>query len=94
MNGPLLKKWRKDSGLSRAQIAKELGVSERTVESWEQEKSQITDRTKTQLEALRAEKDILAIPLTPELKKKLRTMAKERGVDPAVWAQELLEKFL
>jgi len=38
--------------------------------------------------------DILKIPVSPELREKLNRLAKERGVDPGVWAQEILSKIL
>jgi hypothetical protein len=38
--------------------------------------------------------DILRIPIPVEVKEKLERLAKERGVDPALWVLELIRAAL
>lgn len=93
MKGEDLKTWRLSIGLTRAQVAKELGVSARTVEAWEQS-SKITPRSAAQIEGLQQRLDVLRIPIDDELRKKLREIALRKGVTPEEWATDLLKKVL
>ena len=89
---------RKEVGLSREALARHLApeykVSFRTIESWEQGIRPIPDTWATILKSALLHQDVLKIPLSPELRKKLVTRAKESGKDPAVWAVELLKSAL
>ena len=90
-----LKQWRAKAGLSRAELGAKLKVSARTVEAWEQTARQrpIPPREIERLHDLMRQ-DVLNVPTTPELRAKLNKLAKERGLDPAQWAAELLAAAL
>lgn len=93
MTAKQLKDWRERAGFTRAELAARLGTSHRNVESWEQDRRAIPPLAQKALEDLMRQ-DILKIPVSPELREKLNKLAKERGVDPALWAQEILSKIL
>ena len=90
-----LKHWREKAGLTRAEVGAKLKVSARTVEAWEQTARHrpIPPREIDRLHNLMRQ-DVLNVPTTPELRAKLNKLAKDRGLDPAQWAAELLAAAL
>ncbi len=90
-----LKTWRDKVGLTRAELGAKLKVSARTVEAWEQVSRDraIPAREVERIQDLMRQ-DVLRIPTSPEFRAKLERMAKERGVDPVQWAEELLKAAL
>jgi ribosome-binding protein aMBF1 (putative translation factor) len=87
-----LKLWR-ESIMSRATLGQKLKTSPRTIEAWEQGRRPIPDREADRIMNLMVQ-DTLKIPLPVEVKEKLERLAKERGVDPANWALELIRAAL
>ena len=92
MNAQELKIWREPI-MSRATLGKKLKVSARTVEAWEQGRRPIPEREADRIRDLMIQ-DILKIPLPLDLKEKLERLSKEKKVDPAVWALQLIRSAL
>jgi len=79
--------------MSRATLGQKLKTSPRTIEAWEQGRRPIPEREADRIMNLMVQ-DILKVPLPVEVKEKLERLAKERGVDPALWALELIRAAL
>lgn len=94
MTGDSLRAWRKSNRLSRQQVADRLGISARTYETWEQRTDEIPARAGRQVEEMMRNTDILSIPLSEELKQKLRSFEKRKGISAESWAAEILDKIL
>lgn len=88
-----LREWRRDNELSVPAVASRLRVSPRTVESWEQGTRNINARTARQIEQLMDETHFLEIPLTDELRDKLKRV-RQAGHDPVEWAADVLGKLV
>ena len=95
MTAQELREWRKSVGLTRAALADKIGVSVRTIESWEQDgRNSIIPKQSLLLISELTRLDTLNIPLSSELKAKLARLEKEHGIDDKQWAAELLAKAL
>jgi DNA-binding transcriptional regulator YiaG len=92
MDAHELKTWREPI-MSRAALGLKLKTSPRTIEAWEQGRRPIPDREADRIMNLMIQ-DTLKIPLPVEVKEKLERLARERGVDPALWALELIRAAL
>jgi predicted transcriptional regulator len=88
-----LREWRRDNDVSVPAVAGRLRVSPRTVESWEQGARKINARTALQIEQMMDETHFLEIPLTDELRDKLKRVRKA-GHDPVQWAADVIDKML
>lgn len=88
-----LKEWRKENKMSRAAVATTLNVSPRTVEAWEQGKLTINERASRQIEQMIDSADTLEIPLSDELREKMRKV-RAAGYDPVKWAADILGKMV
>lgn len=95
MTAEQFKKARLALDLTRPQLAEKMSVSPRTIESWEQ-----GDRGRsipkwailkmTEIQHL----DVLKLPMTPDIRKRLEKRAKEKGVSPESLAVAFLDALL
>lgn len=88
-----LREWRKENKMTRAAVAAALNVSPRTVEAWEQGKLAVNERSAQQIEQLIESSDTLEIPLSTELKEKMKRV-RAAGHDPVKWAADVLGKMV
>lgn len=90
-----LKNYRSKAGITARELAEKIGVSTRTVESWEQPSRQRTVPKWAQLKIEElSHQDILKIPMTAERRKKLEKIAKDKGMSPSAFIEKFLDTIL